>query len=63
MNAYTNISANTWIPCDETLPDNNDEVLAYSTRWGAMVISRDMLSILKDVTHWRPLPSPPKSGG
>lgn len=53
--------ANTWISCDEMLPENNDKVLAYSTCWGAIVLRRNKFSILKDVTHWMPLPKPPKT--
>lgn len=52
-------AANQWIPCRESLPEDGEEVLCYSSDWGAVVTYRDRFDLLH-ATHWMPLPSPPE---
>ena len=60
-----------WIPVTEGLPECNESVVCYSTKWGGRCfvgyrgyISGDWIEDgilhLGDVTHWMPLPEPPK---
>ena len=60
-----------WIPCSEKLPEKHVEVLAYSPYWGKIVVAMwggefwleqwtdDDLE-KSEITHWMPLPEPPK---
>lgn len=52
-------AVNRWIPCCESLPEDGEEVLCYSSDWGAVVTYRDRFDLIH-VTHWMPLPSPPE---
>lgn len=52
-----------WIPVTERLPDNGVEVLIYSQKAGACAdYFCDEVFGWPDVTHWMPLPEPPKAG-
>ena len=48
-----------WIPCGERMPEGGEEVLCYSLDWGAVVTCVDKFDLIR-VTHWMPLPEPPK---
>lgn len=61
-----------WIPCIERLPEDGELVLTYKNErfevqeyekrrngW----ISGGWFWSLSTVTHWKPLPEPPKEGG
>lgn len=57
----------TWIPCSERMPDDDTEYLAFAVdRRGhtAMTITANHIAkSFEDgmaVTHWQPLPEPPK---
>ena len=52
-----------WIPVTERLPDVGTEVLVYSEDDGICVdyYGGDSFGYY-DVTHWMPLPEPPKEG-
>lgn len=60
-----------WIPCDEALPPEDEDVLVYYPNAGYGIITIDSWAIdnkcrfyFSDVygkpTHWMPLPKPPK---
>lgn len=60
-----------WISVKDRLPDNCVEVLAYDTDCGIVIgwydkeigdFAADFISLLDAVTHWQPLPEPPKDG-
>ena len=59
MEITANLDANDWIPCSERLPKYDTEVLTYSPYHGMSVIISQHFKIL-GVTHWQPLPEPPK---
>lgn len=58
-----------WIKCSEMMPKHGDHVLVW-VRFGHMYIARYNSASVKficdeyiqciDVTHWMPLPEPPK---
>ena len=58
-----------WIPCSERLPDSDERCLVF-TKGHNVGISRMMGRNLRgewtccgyEVTHWMPLPEPPKEG-
>ena len=63
-----------WISCMKRLPDIGEPVLTYN-RWGhindrtlkqylngKVYFSPDGTEPVRDVTHWMPLPEPPKVG-
>lgn len=50
-----------WIPVSERLPEVGEEVVAYSSSRGVVVDYYDRgIFGYGDVTHWMPLPKPPK---
>ena len=51
-----------WIPVEERLPENNTWVLAHSKYKGHVVDYVDINGLWSygNVTHWMPLPEPPK---
>ena len=60
---------NQWISVDDKLPDDCVEVLVYDTDCGIVIgwydketgdFAADFISPLDAVTHWQPLPEPPK---
>ena len=60
-----------WISIKEKLPQNCVEVLVYDTDCGICLgwydesiedFSAEFISPLDAVTHWQPLPEPPKEG-
>ena len=59
-----------WIPVTERLPENDEFVfIAKAEAWvskGLYVTERKRWELLShdvvEVTHWRPLPAPPKEG-
>lgn len=62
-----------WIPVEEWLPEKEEYVLCHSNKHGGYMFVgyRGYLSgewvegnslHLKDVTHWMPLPEPPREG-
>ena len=60
-----------WISVKDRLPDNCVEVLVYDTDCGIVIgwydkeisdFATDFISPLDAVTHWQPLPKPPKDG-
>lgn len=58
---------NRWIPVTERLPEKHDRVLVYSnaTRMGRsidFINSNGNWYTTPKVTHWMPLPEPPKDG-
>nr|DAI47383.1 MAG TPA: Protein of unknown function (DUF551) [Caudoviricetes sp.] len=63
---------NTWIPCSERLPNDGEFVLTYKNgQFEAQEyekrrngwISGGWFWSLCTVTHWMPMPEPPKEGG
>ena len=59
-----------WISVDEALPQDCTEVLIYDKECGIImgwynkkdkVWSADFVCELETVTHWQPLPEPPKT--
>ena len=60
--------ANQWISIDERLPQDGEEALVYAGNRGVMIGLYDsVLQVWLDyeccglkVTHWQPLPEPPK---
>lgn len=72
QNAPTIEPEQRWIPCGERLPEEYTRVIGYMA-WHAMTVieyqhgrwySIDHLEPLPDeaVSHWMPLPKPPKEG-
>ena len=62
---------NRWISVKDRLPENCIEVLVYDTDCGIVIgwydkeigdFAADFISPLDAVTHWIPLPEPPKDG-
>lgn len=62
---------NQWISVKDRLPENCIEVLVYDTDCGIVIgwydkeigdFAADFISPLDAVTHWQPLPEPPKDG-
>ncbi|WP_312281580.1 DUF551 domain-containing protein [Oscillibacter sp.] len=59
-------ASNRWIPVGERLPERGERVIAYSPAMGGteaeIQISKGFMLHSKrtDITHWRPLPEPPK---
>ena len=52
-----------WIPVTDRLPDDEMTVLAYCAEDDFYYISRQHRSFSDyDVTHWIPIPEPPKDG-
>ena len=55
------VTVQKWIPVSERLPEKNNEVLVYD---GKFVFSKSFLDVSYvskyGVTHWMPLPQPPK---
>ena len=58
-----------WIPVTERLPEICEEVLVCTTRGNVMTChyEKDLFIqydswVTPDVTHWMPLPEPPKEG-
>ena len=60
-----------WISVKDRLPENCIEVLVYDTDCGIVIgwydkeigdFAADFISPLDAVTHWIPLPEPPKDG-
>ena len=57
-----------WISVNDRLPESNTEVLVYSKRRGVTIDFVDAFMLTgtvtfyrnSDVTHWTPLPEPPK---
>lgn len=67
---------NTWIPCSERLPERNVSVLGWCkdnpfARYCPEIVSWNgngwvfvyARRYVTNVTHWQPLPEPPKEGG
>ena len=64
-----------WIPCSERLPKIGSTVLTLDKRHnimsrtiraymdGKLYFTPDGLAPGKHITHWQPLPEPPKEGG
>jgi hypothetical protein len=60
-----------WISVEDRLPENYIEVLVYDTDCGIVIgwydkeigdFVAEFISPLDAVTHWMPLPEPPKDG-
>ena len=59
-----------WIPVEERLPNPKQNVLAYSPKSGiaeadyadGFWMQYRWSSVMDGVTHWMPLPQPPKDG-
>lgn len=58
-----------WIPVGDRLPDAGKDVLVYEQQWRKISIAyylhgaeiwEDVNALQPDVTHWMPLPEPPK---
>lgn len=49
-----------WIPVAERLPEDGEYVLAYSTQDELMSIAARHRFENWEITHWMPLPEPPK---
>ena len=58
-----------WIPVSERLPDEYTNVLVMSKRFEEpkidqiWIVRGDKIWTLDNVTHWMPLPKPPKKDG
>ena len=63
--------SNEWVSVDDRLPTNTGQylvidkkgtrdVMTYSISWGCFVV---VASEVEAVTHWQPLPLPPKESG
>ena len=67
---WWNLRPHQWIPVAERLPEPGTEGLVYSpscdkifkaiARYGVWVFAYDHQPILVKISHWMPLPSPPK---
>jgi hypothetical protein len=60
-------NAQRWIPVTERLPERNDKILAYTPQkpgYAELIeVSRGFMAQLghrTSITHWQPLPQPPK---
>lgn len=49
-----------WIPVTERLPEDGEYVLAYSEQDGLMLVEARHRFSNWEITHWMPLPEPPK---
>ena len=54
-----------WISVDDRLPDSSDLVLTYSAeiqghKYRLIVPNLNLATFPVSVTHWMPLPNPPK---
>lgn len=49
-----------WIPVAKRLPEDSEYVLAYSESDGLMLVEARHRFSNWEVTHWMPLPTPPK---
>lgn len=56
-----------WIDADVALPENNDEYLTFNKGNGSMSVQfyngyvwGYLVSVKPTVTHWMPLPEPPR---
>ena len=57
------VTVQKWIPVSERLPDESGEVIGYDAIHGIRVMFYHYSLIYTDwkrVTHWMPLPEPPK---
>ena len=62
-----------WISVEDRLPDEDGEYLTYdgiiyylldfNASLGLWNVSTDISTAIRDVTHWMPLPQPPKMKG
>ena len=55
-----------WISVEERLPEIGQSVLVYSSKYYPVVECRDLVTYMRmgnysGVTHWMPLPEPPKN--
>ena len=71
MQTQRNTQPIKWISVKDRLPDDCVEVLVYDTDCGIVIgwydkeigdFAADFISPLDAVTHWQPLPEPPKDG-
>ena len=71
MQTQRNTQPIKWISVKDRLPENDNDVLVYDTDCGIVIgwcdkeigdFAADFISPLDAVTHWIPLPEPPKDG-
>ena len=48
-----------WIKCSDRLPDDNVEVLVFDVDIGIFILAINP-DFMDGITHWQPLPEPPK---
>jgi len=59
---------NKWIPVTERLPGRNDRYITFSGTYGVYALWFDQYNFsdcgdeIRDVTHWREMPTPPEVG-